>query len=123
MSRFAILRHQMGENSKRPLHWDLMFEAGEVLRTFACPSEPTAGLSLQVEQLSDHRPEYLDYEGPVSRGRGDVTQWDRGDFDVVADGPGHWLLDVRGRQWNGRVRFTAVADQRWTVTWEEPASD
>ena len=123
MRHFVILRHQPGPNSTRPLHWDLMFECGDVLRTFACPKEPTAGQSLPVDQLDDHRLDYLDFEGPVSRGRGDVRQWDCGEFDVLEESEEQWLLDVRGRRWNGRVRFTAAVDHRWMVTFDEPASD
>ena len=122
MPRFAILRHQPGANSTRPLHWDLMFECGDVLRTFACPIEPTVGHSLNIEPLNDHRLDYLDYEGPVSCDRGEVTRWDRGEFEVVEENPEHWLLDVRGRRWNGRVRFTAIG-QRWSVAFEERAPD
>ena len=123
MQRFAILRHHPGPNSTRPLHWDLMFEHGDVLRTFASLEEPTAGHSLHVDQLDDHRLDYLDYEGSVSCGRGDVSQWDVGDFQVLEESPGQWLLDLRGRRWKGRVRFAAGADHRWMITFDGPASD
>ena len=123
MPRFAILRHQPGPRSTRPLHWDLLFEVGDVLRTFACLNEPTGRRSLHVELLDDHRLEYLDYEGPVSCGRGNVTRWDCGEFEVIEESAEHWLVDVRGRRWNGRVRFTADGDHRWTVTVGELESD
>jgi hypothetical protein len=116
MPRFAILRHQPGPSSTRALHWDLMFECGNVLRTFACPDEPTVGQPLPVERLDDHRLEYLDYEGPVSRGRGVVSKWDCGEFSVIAETPQQWLLDVCGRRWTGHVRFDAGDGHRWTVT-------
>ncbi len=73
-----------------------MFECGDVLRTFACADEPIACQALNVEPLDDHRLDYLDFEGPVSRGRGDVTRWDCGEFDVLQESPRQWLLDVRG---------------------------
>jgi len=123
MPRFAILRHHPGPNSTRPLHWDVMFEYGDVLRTFVCLGEPTAGQPLHVDQIDDHRLDYLDHEGPVSRGRGDVRQWDCGDFEVLEESPEHWLLDLRGRRWNGHVRFTAGVDHRWMITFDEPTSD
>jgi hypothetical protein len=123
MRRFAILRHQPGPSSTRPLHWDLMFECDDVLRTFACPREPTTGQSLSVEQLEDHRLDYLDYEGPVSCGRGEVSRWDYGNFDVLEESPRHWLLDLRGHRCHGQVRFTAGDDHRWMLTFDEPVSD
>ena len=100
-----------------------MFECGDVLRTFACLREPTARQPLPVEQLDDHRLDYLDYEGPVSRGRGDVQQWDCGDFEVLEESLEQWLLDLHGRRWNGQVRFSADVNHRWMVTFDEPKSD
>ena len=123
MPRFVILRHTPGPNSQRPLHWDLMFEQDDVLWTFVSLVEPTVGLTLHVERLEDHRPHYLDYEGPVSGGRGDVARWDEGDFDVVEATPRLWVLDVRGRGWKGRVQFASGVDHRWTVTFAASTSD
>ena len=100
-----------------------MFEYGDVLRTFASEREPTAGHSFHVDQLDDHRLEYLDYVGPVSHGRGDVKQWDCGDFEVLEESPKRWLLDLRGRRWNGRVRFTADVNHRWMIAFDDPTSD
>lgn len=99
-----------------------MFQRGDVLRTFACAVEPTAGQSMIVEPLDDHRLDYLDFEGPVSRGRGDVRRWDAGEFNVLNESPGQWLLDVRGRRWKGRVLFTAGADHRWMVAFDTSPS-
>jgi hypothetical protein len=100
-----------------------MFECGDVLRTFACLREPTTAQSLSADQIDDHRLDYLDFEGPVSGGRGDVEQWDCGVFEVLKERPDQWLLELRGRRWNGRARFTAKGDQRWMVTFDEPESD
>jgi len=120
MPRFVILRHHPGPHSKRPLHWDLMFEDGIVLRTFACANEPLMGLTFQVDSIEDHRLAYLEYEGTVSGGRGDVQRWDCGDFTVKTESPGEWLLHVSGQRWQGNVRFAAGPDQRWTVTFDDP---
>lgn len=122
MPRFAILCHQPGNNSTRPLHWDLMFECGDALRTFACLVEPHMRQPLQLEALDDHRLAYLDYEGPVSGERGAVTRWDEGEFDFVEEHPERWVLDVRGQHWKGRVRLTAETGQRWKAAFEEPSA-
>src|SRR5690242_15495503 len=74
--RFVILEHDYPER-----HWDLMFEAGPVLKTWrlaGCPRP--GGVAVEAEESFDHRPIYLDYEGPVSGGRGTVTRRDAGDF-------------------------------------------
>ena len=38
--RFVVLRHEPGEAGPRELHWDLMLEFGDGLRTWALKSEP-----------------------------------------------------------------------------------
>jgi len=133
MPRFVILRHQPGPNTKRPPHWDLMFEHGNVLRTFACTDEPIAGDSkvgdpdvrtqIEAEQIDDHRLIYLDYEGPISGGRGDVRRWDHGTFDVIEDTPGCWQLELRGMRWIGTVTLREVEPQRWIVTLPASSTD
>jgi hypothetical protein len=81
MPRYVILTHD------HPfLHWDLMLEDGGVLRTWRLLEEPTIGLTVRTEKLADHRIAYLDYEGPVSGGRGVVGRWDHGTYDVVTPG-------------------------------------
>ncbi len=116
MPRFVILRHEPGPNSIRALHWDLMFEWGDALRTFACLHEPSLGHRLSVQRLADHRLHYLDYEGPVSGGRGDVTRWDAGVFSLLEETAQQWRLDVDGTRWNGPVTLEAVDPENWTVT-------
>ena len=49
-----------------------------MLKTWACREPPQAGVEIPCEALADHRLAYLDYEGPISGGRGSVTRWDRG---------------------------------------------
>ncbi len=116
MPRFVILRHQPGPRSTRDLHWDLMFECGDTLRTFASLSEPHFGTPLAVQAIADHRLEYLNYEGPVSAERGQVSRWDLGEFDVLSESPTRWVIDARGQRWQGPVEFQSTGDQRWMVT-------
>src|ERR1700722_15436128 len=78
MPRFALLIH----DHPRGLHYDFFLEAGEVLKTWALPRLPEPGLEIPCEALADHRPLYLDYEGPISEGRGTVTLWDQGEYAV-----------------------------------------
>jgi hypothetical protein len=75
MPRFVILEHD-----HPVLHWDLMLEQGEVLRTWRLLAPPQPAQAIPAEATFDHRPLYLDYEGPVSGGRGRVRRWDGGTF-------------------------------------------
>jgi hypothetical protein len=81
--RFVILTHD------HPFpHWDLMLDYGEALRTWRLLTEPAMGADVPAEALPDHRRTYLDYEGPVSGGRGTVQRWDSGAFDVESGDEG-----------------------------------
>lgn len=39
-------------------------------------------MTCDAEQLADHRLAYLEYEGPVSGNRGQVTRWDAGQYQI-----------------------------------------
>ena len=39
-------------------------------------------MPIAARRIGDHRKAYLDYEGPVSGGRGDVTRVDRGTVEI-----------------------------------------
>src|ERR1700704_4821039 len=79
MPRFVILEHD-----HPVLHWDLMLEAGTALRTWRLARAPSApGEVIDALALPDHRLFYLDYEGPVSGGRGVVKRWDAGEYEPM----------------------------------------
>ena len=77
--RYAVLHH----TGHGPPHYDLLFETspGSPLLTFRSPVWPVTG-EVQLAQLADHRPMYLDYEGPVSGGRGEVRAVARGTCEL-----------------------------------------
>lgn len=64
-------------------HYDLMLErsAGGPLATWRLAHWPPVMGDTPV-QIADHRPAYLDYQGPVSGGRGHVKQVAKGTFQV-----------------------------------------
>jgi hypothetical protein len=99
MPRFVILSHD------HPfLHWDFMLEQGEMLRSWRLPDAPCSGLAVNAEPLPDHRKAYLDYEGPVSRGRGKVAQVDAGEYCILESDPSGMVLRLD----NGRNRMLAT---------------
>ncbi|HEY7117716.1 MAG TPA: hypothetical protein VH475_14100 [Tepidisphaeraceae bacterium] len=75
--RFVVLHHTGVE----PPHFDLMFETapGSKLVTWRSPVWPLIGPTA-VERLADHRRAYLEYEGAVSGGRGEVKRVLAGSF-------------------------------------------
>ncbi|MBI2480198.1 MAG: hypothetical protein HYV60_16665 [Planctomycetia bacterium] len=112
--RFVVLRHEPGEAGPRVLHWDLMLEFGDSLRTWAFEREPQVGEEIAANELQPHRLDYLDYEGPLSQGRGSVSQFDRGSFEVVQDSPEQLSVNLNGELLRGRLQLTHdVPHQRW----------
>jgi hypothetical protein len=97
MPRYVILRH----DSPRGLHFDFMLERGDVLKTWELPSEPQPGCEMPARPLPDHRLAYLDYEGPVGGDRGRVTQWDRGDYELIAESPDCCQVFLEGEKLHG----------------------
>src|SRR5918995_6074940 len=65
--RFVVLEHDWPA-----VHWDLLLECGPVLRAWRLLAEPGPGRAVPAEPNFDHRPVYLDYEGPLSGDRGRV---------------------------------------------------
>ena len=99
MPRFVILRH----DSPRGVHYDLMLEVGDALKTWALPQPPEAGVEMTCDALPDHRLAYLDYEGPISGERGSVTRWDRGTCRIIEQSDTQWIVEFRGEKLVGRV--------------------
>jgi hypothetical protein len=115
MPRFVVLYHDCPGQQPRPSHWDFMLEAEGVLRTWALERAPGSAADQCAEPLPDHRIAYLDYEGPVSRGRGVVTRWDAGEFRWQTNEPTKVVIELLGTRLRGIATLTyASAElQRW----------
>ncbi len=116
MARYVILEHQTPPDAPRGRHWDFMIERDGVLRTWVLPSPPSDGASLEAESLADHRLDYLDYEGPISGGRGSVRRWDAGQYTLREETNGRIVVDLVGVRLAGAVELSRDdADQRWRL--------
>ena len=113
MPRYVVLFHAMPTNSKREDHWDFMLEDGDALMTWALPRQPDEQHDEQpshpipCSQLPDHRLRYLDYQGPVSKDRGEVTRWDRGSFEFLTKDSQAVSAILNGHRLRGTVQLTA----------------
>lgn len=116
MPRYVILRHVLPASDPRGLHWDLMLEHEQVLKTWALPTEPAPQAALTAERLPDHRLHYLDYEGPIAGDRGVVTRWDAGEYTVQEVREDCWRVVLLGARLHSQLLLQRNAtDQRWTV--------
>lgn len=110
MGRFVILEHDHPHR-----HWDLMLEAGDRLRTWRLAAPPADEITVDAEAAPDHRHAYLDYEGPVSGGRGTVVRWDAGTFTTELDEPERLVVVLAGGRYCGRVCLSCDAEGSWTL--------
>lgn len=128
MPRFVVQQHFQSDADS---HFDLMLEAGEALLTFQCgkPPDRTDALPALVRQLPDHRLDYLQYEGAISRGRGWCAIHDRGTFEWLAPAgpPIDFEPEIRlrlcGAQARGTyrlVREPATGTDYWRLRFERP---
>jgi bifunctional non-homologous end joining protein LigD len=123
--RFVVQRHRA-----RRLHYDLRFEIGGVLVSWAVPKGPTLDPDVKriAVRVEDHPIEYLDFEGVIPRGEyggGDVIVWDRGSWEPHAtDDPaaaieaGEFHADVHGQKLRGRlilVRTGGPDSNQWLL--------
>ncbi len=117
MPRFVVLLHETPAGYVHPTHFDMMFEHGDVLLTWAVEQLPTIEQSVTAQRLPDHRPLYLDYEGPVSENRGTVKRIDRGDFDWVSQTPARYEARINGQKLRGTlvIEQDTSDSQRWRV--------
>lgn len=103
MPRFALLEHQWNG-----VHWDLLLEDGDVLRTWAIDEPIAAGVELPARELPDHRRIYLDYEGPISGDRGSVRRLDRGHYVATVWDAGRVVARLDGDQLVGEMEIWKV---------------
>ena len=122
MPRFVILLHELPPGHQRATHWDFMLEDGETLKTWALEEELQPGGEACAQQLADHRLDYLEYEGPISGGRGRVSRWDEGDFQWIEKTDTRLSVLLDGQRHSGVASFMRLpeedgaASQRWSVS-------
>jgi len=105
--RFALLEHTTPDG----VHWDLLVErpGQEKLTTWRLLANPLEADDVPAERIADHRRLYLDYEGPISGGRGSVRRLDTGECECEVASDGIWRLRLRGRHLRGEYWITLRA--------------
>ena len=100
-------------------HYDLMLSDGAALATWRLETRPAAldaGGLAPAEKLADHRRAYLNYEGPVGGGRGDVRRVDQGVYERLAVEDGLWRVRLDGETTRGDFELRRAGDgPRWSL--------
>jgi hypothetical protein len=107
---FVLLRHETTEG----VHWDLMLDVGPSLATWQLVENPATVSDADVREgiparlLPEHRRDYLDYEGLLSRNRGYVTRVAHGTFRLLTRKAAAWTISLTGEGLLGRFQLSAV---------------
>jgi predicted esterase len=112
-TRYVILLHE-GYGGD---HLDLMVQQGSMLVTWQIDQPTPQGpfpAVMQARRIQDHRLEYLDYQGPVSGGRGVVRRVDEGQCDVRQVQDDFWQVEFGGKLLSGAWSLRRQEDGR---TW------
>lgn len=102
-NRFVILHHILPGGE----HWDFMLEAGDTLATWQLASPPSQGNSdpILAVRIANHRKAYLTYEGPVSKDRGRVVQFDAGTYNTTRNDATSWSGALHGGRVSGKFEL------------------
>lgn len=110
---FALLEH----NSPDGVHWDLLIEKspGERLPTWRLAHNPIGAPGpVAAERIGEHRRLYLEYEGPISGGRGEVRRLDRGEATILAWADDRVRVELHGAMLRGAFEL-ARAGSGWNM--------
>lgn len=111
ISRYVLLEHDYPQ-----LHWDFMLEVGAVLKTWRLAQLPNESDNvIEATPLGDHRLAYLDYEGPVSGGRGRVRRIDAGVYSLIEGTPGdsRLVLSLHGQYLQAACVLESLSGESW----------
>ena len=116
--RFVILEHVLPADANRATHWDLMFERSSDLATWALSGPPDQVTAIRADELPAHRRCYLDYEGPISGGRGSVRRWDFGTYRWESHSDTEIAGSLQGGRVRGRFRLRCDSESKqWHFEW------
>jgi hypothetical protein len=127
MPRFVLLRHDLPPEAATLGHWDLMLQQGNALLTWRLETIPWAwrrheapAVSVDPPQfaavrLDDHRLAYLDYEGPVSSGRGEVCRIDGGWYYPLEVNATRFYVQLSGDMIKGYIWLEHDESSEWRM--------
>lgn len=95
------------EHNASKLHWDLRFEMGDSLKSWALPKEPPQKIGERRLAISvdDHPIAYAMFEGKIpegSYGAGQVKTWDKGTFEIIENNDKKIIVNIHGSRLKGK---------------------
>jgi len=108
-NRYVILSHDHPTQ-----HFDFMLEKEGVLETWRLNLLP-GNAPFIAEKIHDHRLIYLEYEGPISNGRGFVVRIDKGNYEIIADTE-LFIIKLWGGKYEGQINFDRIGTDTFLGT-------
>lgn len=95
------------EHHAARLHWDLRFEMGGTLKSWALPREPPQKIGEKRLAISvdDHPVGYALFEGCIPEGNygaGQVKIWDKGTFEIIDNNTRKIIVNIHGSRLQGK---------------------
>jgi bifunctional non-homologous end joining protein LigD len=108
---FVVQKHTKAAH----VHWDLMFQAGNVLQTYRLelPPEKLARQTNTAIKIFDHPLKFLTYEGSVNNNTGNVQIADKGTYQLLVKNDQTWQLLLNGKILKGNFTLKYVAGDCW----------
>jgi hypothetical protein len=105
MPRWVLLQHTLPDST---WHFDWLIQPSDTnpqapliaFRSALSPVDP-AVIAFPAERIQDHRPDYLDYEGPISNNRGQVRRIAQGRARILRDDDQFHIILDEDRHWKG----------------------
>ena len=109
--KFIIQKHSKADE----VHWDLMLEAGAVLKTYrlGLPPEKLLQKKTTAAKIFDHPLKFLSYEGSVNQGLGSVVIVEVGTYHIVSERRDRCVLQLEGKVLKGKFTLTYIKGNRW----------
>ncbi|MHC4130873.1 MAG: DNA polymerase ligase N-terminal domain-containing protein [Planctomycetota bacterium] len=113
-NRFVIHEHTRGKD----IHWDLMLQVGNTLKTYRLDKSPHQLLhaSSNATEIFDHQIKFLTYEGSVNQGKGNVCIVENGTYEIINEDPEHISLNLNGKILISRYILKHIEDDNWILT-------
>jgi hypothetical protein len=106
MNQFVVHKHTRGNE----VHWDLMIEWGEKLKTWRLenPPEKLASEKTKATPIFDHDKKFLTYQGPVNNGKGNVEIVDEGNCIIESETNNEIKINFEGKILKGNFTLQSI---------------
>lgn len=111
---FVIQEHTRPEG----VHWDLMLQSGDVLRTWrlGIGPEQIQNEPVPAKKIADHPLRFLSYEGPVQNNTASVKIADRGNFAIIEQTEKEISFEATGQILKGKFQLQLQQNNLWLLS-------